>query len=780
MADDDTIRVSARSSGLASVALRVGSIRGVERLNAPYELTVRLSFDDADADPTAMLGRDFELELDREAVVRRFVGLVREVALGDSLGERNTVWHEVTVVPALHLLSHRRDTRIFQDKTALEIVQEVLEAGLRPFNRSFDVLASATYPKREYCLQYQETDLDFVHRLMEEEGIGYFFSHDGETEVLTLTDANAQFPRALTVAGDGTVRHREDGRPLAGFEVVHDFQRTARTTTTSVVVRDHDFTGGQTPEAEERSTDALGRDRESYEHGLGRSLTIGDYSGTAYGANDAARQALLRKEGYLSRGIECRGAGHAVGFTAGTTFALVDHTIVGVDGEYLLTEVEHRFEGDLAGGRPRADNRFVCIPLSTPYRPARRTPKPSVAGYDTAIVTGPAGEEIHTDEHGRVKVQFHWDRQGQSDEHTTCFIRVRQPWAGEGWGFVFLPRIGMEVVVAFDGGDPDRPFVEGCVYDGDHAPPYALPDEKTKSTIKSQSSIGAPSGFNELRFEDKAGKEEIFTHAQKDQNEIVRNDHTTDVGGDQTNHVHKTQTQKIHKNQTENVDGIQTMTVGTDRTVHVKGAFDETIEQGEHCKIDQGVTETITSFENRTVTGGLNDQITGGEIRAVTGGFEENITGTHVQHVLGPNLEVLLSGSTQTMASGQVTFETDGTHTMHCGGPIAYNGMAGIKMYATISSETTDFHVKPDPFSHEFKSTKGSQAATSIALMGKRTQTIGVSAAAGILKAGMLGQTISVTGIKATIAPIKIEGYLDKEDLAAAKASPAEVKVSTN
>ena len=213
-------------------------------------------------------------------------------------------------------------------------------------------------------------------------------------------------------------------------------------------------------------------------------------------------------------------------------------------------------------------NVFECIPLDTPFRPDRRTDKPVIPSIQTAVVTGPAGEEIHVDEHGRIKVHFHWDRVGALDENSSCWIRVEQAWAGPSWGFWWVPRIGMEVVIHFVDGDPDRPLATGCVYNGANLLPYELPAEKTKSTIKSNSTPGG-GGSNELRFEDKAGSEEIYAHAQKDYNEVVENDHNTLVHHDQTITVDNDQTQTIHVNQTETVNGNQVMTVDGNRTVVV-------------------------------------------------------------------------------------------------------------------------------------------------------------------------------------------------------------------
>ena len=236
-------------------------------------------------------------------------------------------------------------------------------------------------------------------------------------------------------------------------------------------------------------------------------------------------------------------------------------------------------------------NTFHCIPAEVPFRPPRVTRKPHVQGVQTAIVVGPPGEEIYTDEHARVKVQFHWDRQGKNDDKSSCWIRVSQLWAGQGWGAVWLPRIGHEVIVDFIEGDPDRPIITGRVYHAQNVPPYPLPDEKTKSTIKSDSTIGG-GGSNEIRFEDKKDAEEIYTHAQKDQNEVVENDMTTKVGRDQTITVGQDRTRTIDRDETIAVKGKRTETVDKDETVTVKGARTKKVNKD----------ETVTIVLNRTTS----------------------------------------------------------------------------------------------------------------------------------------------------------------------------------
>jgi len=308
-------------------------------------------------------------------------------------------------------------------------------------------------------------------------------------------------------------------------------------------------------------------------------------------------------------------------------------------------------------------------------------PKPRVDGIQTAVVTGPSGEEIHVDEHGRIKVQFHWDRENPADETSSCWIRCEQDWSGPGWGFWWVPRIGMEVVVHFVDGDPDRPLVSGCVYNASNPTPYALPDEKTKSTIKSNSSLGG-GGFNEFRYEDKAGEEEIFTHAQKDYDEVVENDHSTLVHHDQTNEVDNDQTQTIHNDQTERVDVDQTMSVGGNRDVHVEGNFDETVDGTETRQVTGDVTETFEANETRTVSADVTEDIAADETRTITGDQTEDIGGDHTQEITGAST-VTISGSLTRTVTGGIQSTTPAAHTLIANGGMDVTAAAGVKWKAT-------------------------------------------------------------------------------------------------
>lgn len=690
MAQDDSIqntRYHFESSGLPGVLIEPVSVQVFEALSEPYGAELVLRVGDPQADLALLLGNDCVLTIHRPGgVTRRLCGLVRAVQEGDLPGE--TARARVVVVPGLWFLSRRRDTRIFQDKTVPEILEAVLGGALAAYGRGLRSELEGTYPTREHCVQYGESDLDFAHRLMEEEGIFYTFDHEGEQETVLLLDSNAGCVELPTLTDDGMVKFRPHTLQLSE-EPVHLVHRAYRDGTTSVVVRDWDWTRASmvTLEAEARGEDEAGRDRESFEHGLGRSLTLHEYHPRAYGAHDGKSQAAIRRAALRRDEVVLHGIGRAVGMSPGLRFMLADHPLAGMDGEYLITRVQHEnrpaeelLDGD---GRTTTDlyrNVFECIPLDTPFRPQRTTDKPVVHGIQTGVVTGPPGEEIHVDEHGRIKVKFHWDRLGANDETSSCWIRVEQAWAGPSWGFWWVPRIGMEVVIQFVDGDPDRPLVTGCVYNGSNATPYALPGDKTKSTIKSNSSPGG-GGFNEFRFEDLAGSEEIYTHAQKDYDEVVENDHTTRVHHDQTIAVDNDQTQHVGHDQVETVHGDQRLTVDADRTVQVKANFEETIDGTETRTVAGDVRETFDANEDRTIAGDVTETIGLSETRTVSGNQAETIQGNQKRQV-GAASTVTISGSLSQTATGGFASQTPALHTVTAIGGYKVTTPAAITLTA--------------------------------------------------------------------------------------------------
>jgi type VI secretion system secreted protein VgrG len=581
--------------------LMVVSFTMTERLGAPYVMRLTLATEDMELRPRILLGRDCTLKMSRGDAERKIHGLVRSVERGRTTDRRRVM--TVEVVPALAALELRRDSRVFQNLEVTEIVDTVLGA-LEGYGRDVELRTHRTYPVREHCVQYMETDLDFVHRLLEEEGITYFFDHSGEKELMVLVDdAEGHVP---LFDDDTRVPFVEQRSETSETEHVHELVRTDQLRATSFTLRDFDWTqhaGGVTVEEQRAGEDEQGRTRELYEHD--RAVTLDRWDGRAFGRDDRFDQLRIRREEHLAPMDVLRGTGNVIAFAPGTTFSVEDHPVRELDTDLLLVAVEHRGQSaqlhDLLGGAVLGDDEvsyecsFTCIPKDTPFRSRRATPKPRIHGLLSAVVTGATGQEIHSDVHRRVRVQMRWDRLGTFDERSSCFVRVLQPWAGAGFGASFLPRVGMEVAIAFLDGDPDRPVVSGCLYNADNPPPYTESADWTKSTIRSKSSPASSDGadhFNELRFEDATGSEQIFVHAERDLDEEILHDHTTHVGRNQTN--------RVDADHTERVGGDQHLHVQHDRYAHIVGLEETTVDNSRLAEI--GTDETLVVGENQRTT----------------------------------------------------------------------------------------------------------------------------------------------------------------------------------
>ncbi len=666
-----------------------------EQLSEPYAITVEIAEHDAAFDVAGALGKDATLTFEQDGLTsRRFTGLVWSVRSTD--GHRGSDWGsslELTLRPALHLMSLNRNSRIFQGKSVPEILEQLLGDGLGTYGRTFTSELRGTYEAREYCVQYQESDLAFVQRLMAEEGIFYSFDFASGPEVLVLHDTN---DTCVEIPDPQLTFQPVEGRVALGASVSH-FVRRRASTTNSVALHDWDWTGPRKISATYNADSAFPT-LEAYEHGHGRSVDIADYDEGVrrYQSESSSRYARVRSEEKQVAGDVGAGRSGMAQLTPGAKLSLSGHPTLGIDGDYLLTAVVHRFGPEGEGDERSYVADLHCIPADVPFHPPPR-PKPRILSVQTATVVGPSGEEIHTDPHGRVVVQFHWDREGANDEHSSCWVRVRQAWAGDGWGFLFLPRIGMEVVVSFLGGDPDRPLVTACVYNGNNLPPYPLPDEKTKSTIKTNSSKGG-GGFNEYRFDDKAGSEQIFIHAQKDFNEVVEACHSTYVGGNQSNTVHGNQTQKIDDWQKEVVDIDQKMTVTKKRTVEVGGNFKEDIDTGEKRNVTGGSTEEIKAGETRTIVGTMTEEISDGEVRTVHGGLAEVVVGPFERHVTGGDANLTADGAfakmvtgalTVTASAAQMKFDAKSGVIINADGPVTASGGPFIEWIITSETRVT-------------------------------------------------------------------------------------------
>jgi type VI secretion system secreted protein VgrG len=403
--------------------------------------------------------------------------------------------YRATMVPWPWLLTRTADSRIFQKLSVPEIVEKIFrEKGFSDFKLSLH----GTYGKRDYCVQYRETDFNFISRLMEEEGICYFFEHKSGKHILVLADDPSDHkpcPKQNSARYQLSAGGWLDEDVITGLEAMKEIRPATYS------LSDYNFEMPNTSLLVNVTTNKkLGPgDREIY-----------DYPGMYSKKAEGDRVAKIRMEEEEAQITKINGSSNCRAFTSGYCFTLTDFYRSDInDKEYALTFLEHEAAQDFEKESELVYvNHFTCIPADVPFRPVRATEKPVVRGTQTAIVVGPAGDEIYTDDHGRVKVQFHWDREGKKNENSSCWIRVSHAWAGEGWGAVYLPRIGQEVIVDFLEGDPDRPIITGRVYHGTNKPPYQLPNEKTKSTLMSNTSPGGQT-HNELLIEDKQGKTQV-------------------------------------------------------------------------------------------------------------------------------------------------------------------------------------------------------------------------------------------------------------------------------
>jgi type VI secretion system secreted protein VgrG len=427
---------------------------------------------------------------------------------------------------------------------------------------------------------------------------------------------------------------------------------------------------------------------------------IFDYPGRYIDHTAGQRLADTRLAELQTQYETLHGQSNARGMATGSTFKLKDHPRGDQNREYLITGVSLQADaGEFAAGSAQTKEffscSFTCIDKKQQFRPPRVTPKPLVQGPQTAIVVGPAGEEICTDEHGRVKVHFHWNRHDKSDQQSSCWVRVSQYWAGKTWGTIHIPRIQQEVIVEFLEGDPDRPIITGRVYNGDQTPPYPLPDNKTQSGIKSRSSKGgASANFNEIRFEDKMGSEEVYIHAEKDQNNVVENNETTKVGNNRTEDVKNNETISIGNNRTENVGDNETISIGGNRTESVQGNEKITIEgnrtesvtKDESVSISGNRTLMVSKDETVTVDGKREDQVAKSETCKVGKDREHTITG---KDTLTVGKELLISVKEKiTLETGDasIIMQKDGTIQIK-GKDITITGSGNIS--AKASSDVT-------------------------------------------------------------------------------------------
>jgi len=551
-----------------------------EELGELFRFDVQFESADAGIDLTSLLGSSMTVTLTLEdGFTRHFNGMVCEasqtgVATVDTLVYAQ---YAVTLVPKPWLLEQIVDCHIFTEMTAPDIIQKLLEeSGYTDVKNSL----TGNYAQRDYCVQYREDCLSFIHRLMEQEGIYYYFTHDSSKHTMVLADgvgahaAADGFKKVPFAAGAGGALGK--AATIATFGAVRGVDGATFKLT--------DY-NPLTPKASLLSSHTSDGNQPATTH------TAFDFPGAHGDASVGQHYASVRAEALTAARSGYHGTTDACGAEAGNLFILSDYARRELNQEYLLTATQSYLRGgghaSGSGGHLEFQCQFRAIPSSIPFRKAIRTTKPKVVGLQTAIVTGSdTDEDIAVDQYGRVQVNFHWNMPDKPNAKCSCPVRVASPWAGKGWGAVSIPRVGQEVVVSFLEGDPDRPLIIGSVYNATNTVPYGLPDNKTQSGIKSRSLLGGADDFNELRFEDKQGSEDFIIHAQKDMHEEVENDHVVTIDHDETVEVKNNQTLTVDNDQTETIKHDRKVTVQNDDKLDVTANGTATI--GQKFKLDAG------------------------------------------------------------------------------------------------------------------------------------------------------------------------------------------------
>jgi type VI secretion system secreted protein VgrG len=625
-------------TGLPDDTLLLGGFSGREAISQPFLFECDLLSEDPALDMMKVLDKPVTIELSLPGGDTRYVhGFCRRFVQQHRRDPLTS--YRAEVVPKIWFMSLSRDSRIFQEKSVLEIIDTILAENNIT---DVDVKCTKQYPKREYCVQYDESDLDFVSRLMEEEGIFYFFEHANGKHVLVIADANSAVPATV----GATAAHMAE-QSRASEDVVLGLQAERSVYVGKVTLRDYNPLDPKI-------------DLEAAEQGDGRAEEIYGYPGGYIEKEEGRRYAKLRLGQAETFRDVVRGNGTMRSFVSGHKFDLRNHYRPDLNQSYVLTEVRHfATAGDyFAGGESTGtySNQFSCIPHSVPFVPSARTPRPTVRGSQTAVVVGPAGEEIYVDKHARVKVQFFWDREGAKDERASCWVRVSTAWAGKGWGTIEIPRIGQEVIIDFLEGDPDQPIVIGRVYNADQVPPYTLPDNKTQSGVKSRSSPGGGTeNFNEIRFEDKKGSEHIYIHAEKDKQVVVENNRTENVGNDETITIGHDRTETVKNDETITIENNRTESVAVDESISIGGNRTEAVSGNEELEIGGNRTHKVDGNEERTV-GGNEEVDVGGNAKEKIGGNQTMEIGSNLNIKAASNITIKATGG-KIAASSPTTIE---------------------------------------------------------------------------------------------------------------------------
>ena len=563
---------------------------GTESVSKNFEFQITVLSHTMQIEPDQVIGKSCDLEIKNESG-RVFHGIVKQFALGDPVHHDLREYH-LTIAPWSWLLTLTQNQRIFQNKTTKQIVEQVFKD--RGFN-DYDFQA-APGMQREYCVQYGESDFHFVARLLEEEGMIFFFTHRKGANTMVISDRANAFVKVKEAEVEYNQGSESAGR-ISQWQNGHAYQTGAWTLT------EYDYSKPNQNLLQSTKSVSTFKKAKSIEH-----YEYADISDLSSGS-ELVRKRISAAEAQINK---VHGEGNCASFFAGGAFAIKKHDNKKQLGGYHLLEVHHTALEETyvnsSSGETKYSNSFICVPDSVHYRVPYQRGKAKMRGPQSALVVGPKGEEIYVDKHGRIKVQFYWDREGQRDESTTCWIRVMQSWAGNGWGSSFIPRIGHEVIVDFIDGDPDKPIVSGTVYNGTHLPPFS---SKTQSGIRSRSSKGGGrENFNELRFDDKKDAEQIYVHAEKNMDSVIENDESRHVMHDRRKTIDNDQIEKIGNNKTTEVGNVHEESVGENHIKSVGNDVNIRVSNNHTETIGNDMTITVSKNNFKTVEGDQGTTVT--------------------------------------------------------------------------------------------------------------------------------------------------------------------------
>lgn len=668
-----------------------------EELGRPFVIQLDLRSEKGDIDFTKIVGENVSIRVNLTSGKTRFInGFISRFSQEEYQGEEGANKYRAEMVPWLWFLTRTADCKIFQKKKIPDIVKDVFD-GLGFSDYEFRL--TGTYEAKDYVVQYRETAFNFVSRLLEHEGIYYWFKHENGKHVMILTDSPAKHE---VNEGYDEIKYLPADQTGLDYERWWDVTSEMRVRPGKVALIDYDY---KAPTKNLYAEKADPKQHAQAEH------EVYDYPGFYFEHAHGTTYAGIRNEELAASHDVVRMSGDVRFATAGQKFKLINFPREDLNKEYVVTGVtvamhSDEFEMGKAGDGEDGvvQTSIVCIPATVQFRTPRSTPKPYVAGPQTAFVVGPDGEEIFTDPNGysQVKVHFHWDRVNKGDENASCWIGVSQNWAGKRWGALFLPRIGQEVIVDFLEGDPDRPIITGRVYNAENMPPYKLPDNKTMSAIKSNSSKGGE-GFNEIRFEDKKGDEQVFIHAEKNMDVRVKNDYFQSIGHERHVVVELNEIVHIKNDHSSLVDNNVKQEIGVDRSMKIGGKEAVSIADSKSLEVGGNVIEEFGADQSTKVAGQISikaDKIVleagtnitlkvGGSFIAIDSGSADVKTGkwtmTTSDAIEGKSdgtVKFEATGTGDFKSTGALTCKSDAAATFEAGAAATFKGGASAALTA--------------------------------------------------------------------------------------------------